>query len=111
MSGEEAKSLEERLGKLIDRKLAEAMVQPRAVKIEEAARLLSCSARHIARKAKRGKIRFVFPLGLKRVPMSEIVRLTSLSEDVDSVPAPTSPRSQDARLEAEEIRRRAKRKR
>lgn len=109
MSDADVQSFREQLER-IERALKEAALQPKVVRIEEAARLLSCSPRHISRMAKRRKVRFVFPLGLKRVSMAEIARLTS-SPDDSAPPSTLSALTRDAKSMGDEIRARAKRRR
>lgn len=63
------------------RKLVEEMgaSQPMAVSVEEAAKMLFCSARHVQRLIHTGQL-LSTPLGSKRmvrIPMSEIRRITS----------------------------------
>lgn len=57
--------------------LEKAQMQPAAVSLEEAARLLSCSPKHIGRLVKSGELLITKVGQLRRVPMSEIHRLTS----------------------------------
>lgn len=60
--------------------LERQQMPPAAVSLEEAARLLSCSPKHIGRLVKSGAL-LVTRIGeLRRVPMSEIHRLTSMPE-------------------------------
>ena len=55
-------------------------LEPMAVPMEEAARLLFCSAKHVSRLVKSGSLITVPVGGLRRVPMTEIRRITSAPE-------------------------------
>lgn len=55
-------------------------LEPMAVPMEEAARLLFCSARHVSRLVKSGSLITVPVGGLRRVPMTEIRRIASAPE-------------------------------
>jgi excisionase family DNA binding protein len=57
--------------------LEKQQMTPAAVSLEEAARLLSCSPKHIGRLVKSGELLVTKVGQLRRVPMSEIHRLTS----------------------------------
>lgn len=57
--------------------LVKQHLAPAAVSLEEAARLLSCSAKHIGRLVKSGELLVTKVGQLRRVPMSEIHRLVS----------------------------------
>jgi excisionase family DNA binding protein len=60
--------------------LVKQQMLPAAVSLEEAARLLSCSPKHIGRLVKSGQLLVTKVGELRRVPMSEVHRLVSLPE-------------------------------
>lgn len=91
MSATDLEAVEAQLKEI--RALLSQRLTPAAVSLEEAARLLSCSPKHIGRLVKSGAI-LVTKLGeLRRVPMSEIHRLVSLPEEGQRTP----PRAASAR--------------
>ncbi|MDP1916266.1 MAG: helix-turn-helix domain-containing protein [Myxococcales bacterium] len=66
--------------------------RPAAVSLEEAARLLSCSPKHIGRLVKSGELRQVTIGSLRRIPMSEVLRLVSLpARERHEAPRPRPP--------------------
>jgi excisionase family DNA binding protein len=72
------KSIEAQLKEI--RELLEREHGPSAVTMREAARLLSCSEKHISRLVHRGEITTVMVGTLRRVSMLEIRRITSAPE-------------------------------
>lgn len=89
--------------------LDETWNRPAAVSLEEAARLLSCSPKHIGRLVKSGELRLVTIGKLRRVPMTEIHRLsTPLALEMTLQPSlRRMPRYSAAQAEAELARLRA----
>ena len=74
--------------------LVKQQMLPAAVSLEEAARLLSCSPKHIGRLVKSGQLLVTKVGELRRVPMSEVHRLVSLPEEGQKPPPRTaSPRT------------------
>jgi len=74
---------------------------PEAVPLEEAARLLTCSPKHIGRLVKSGALRVAKVGSLRRVPMAEIHRLTSMPEVGQQPAERRTPRYSAAAAEAE----------
>jgi excisionase family DNA binding protein len=70
--------------------LVQQQMAPAAVSLEEAARLLSCSTKHVSRMVKSGELVLANVGSLRRVPMSEIHRITSRPE-VGQAPARARP--------------------
>lgn len=62
------------------RALLEREHGPAAVTLKEAARLLSCSERHVQRLVNRGELATVMVGSLRRVSTTEIRRITSMPE-------------------------------
>lgn len=88
--------------------LDETWNRPAAVSLEEAARLLSCSPKHIGRLVKSGELRLVTIGKLRRVPMTEVYRLTSVALEMTLQPSlRRMPRYSAAQAEAELARLRA----
>lgn len=58
-----------------------------AVTFEEAARRLSCSAKHIGRMVKSGQLAAVLVGSLRRIPVAEIVRITTPKPSPAMAPA------------------------
>lgn len=87
-----ATGLERLEGELrVIRELLERQLPKAAVTYEEAARLLSCSAKHLRRLVKRGELSTI-PVGnLQRIPMSEIHRLTTPRGEVAEQPRVMRP--------------------
>jgi excisionase family DNA binding protein len=60
--------------------LLRQQMMPAAVSFDEAARLLSCSPKHVGRLVRAGELLVTKVGELRRVPLSEIHRITSLPE-------------------------------
>lgn len=75
MSTTDLGSIEAQLKEI--RELLEKERGPAAVSLKEAARLLSCSLRHVQRLVHRGELTTVMVGSLRRISRSEIRRITS----------------------------------
>ena len=110
MSGNGLEAVEAQLRE-IRALLVRRQLEPAAVSFDEAARLLSCSPKHIGRLVKSGELLVAKVGELRRVPLSEIHRITSLPEVGQprprARPAPRAAVPESVRLKAM----RAKRKR
>jgi hypothetical protein len=84
-----------RLGTL-ERRVESIVVPPQAYKKEDAARLLSCDVKTLNKEIRRGLIRTV-PVGSREhVPLSEIIRKTSVLTQPQRAPSVPSKRDRAA---------------
>lgn len=111
MSQDERDLLEriERKLDALERKIGAINLPPRAVDVPDAARLLGRSPKTVRRMILAGELGTVLMLGSRMVPMSEILRLTTVITTARrSVPSvkrgPTAKRMASARERAEAIR-------
>jgi hypothetical protein len=88
----------------IDKKIEAAAVQPRALGMRKAALLLSRSPDTLKGMVKRKEIRTVLIAKVKMIPMSEIVRLTTVLVPARGAPNPRRQEPYDAQAEAERAR-------
>lgn len=83
----------------------QAMTEPRlALKIKDAARMLGCSTKTVERDVRKGRIKTVEIGKRQHIPMSELVKLTTVrAEPPRTAPAPRRHAS-GAKADAEKIR-------
>ena len=98
--------LERALGALREEmaQLREVRLTPMAVTYEEAARLLSCSPKHIRRLVAGGELVPCLVGSLKRIPLEEIRRLVAALPESKRAAKTKAPRY-SAKDEAEKLRR------
>lgn len=88
---------------ILERRVESIIAPPRALKLDEAANLLSIGRTTILEMVRSGQIRTVTIKKRKRIPLSEIVRLTAVKEKSPRA-APGVRRKIDPRSEAAKIR-------
>ena len=108
MSGEELERIEAELREI--RRLvtqSSLKVAPAALSLTEAAQMLSCSSRHVARMVLRGELTPVDVGGLRRIPVTQIHQL--LAAPPKTVPATAATKKPRYSAKAEFERWKAKR--
>jgi hypothetical protein len=80
------------------------------VNFTEAARMLSVSTKHVSRMVRRGSLLVVNIDGARRIPVSEIHRLSFAPETTPQPPPPRAPKYSAAAAEAELARLEKKRR-
>lgn len=104
MSSEERELLERIAARLdsLERKVEMLVVPPRAVKPKVAGSLLGCSENTVKGMVRRGEMRTVRVGDRQHIPMSEIVRLTTVATAPKSSPI-LQPRSKRTKIEPSEM--------
>lgn len=76
----------------LEQRVESIIAPPRAFSLKEASKLLGCSPRKLSRLIQSGKLRTVEIGEREHVPMSEVVRLTTVTTSPKSSPRVAPPR-------------------